>query len=92
MNTEKIEKIIQAQMIHISERKNLTVTGVEDVQSFDEESIILKTNLGMLAVDGKALHITHLSVETGELYIEGEIGGVVFFEPSEPKKKRGFFK
>ena len=80
------------QEIRISDRKRLVLTGVEDVQSFDETSIILKTNLGMLAVDGKGLHIDSLSTDTGELLVTGEIGGVVFFEPAEPKRRKGFFR
>ncbi len=80
------------QEINLSDRSRLTITGVEDVQSFDDQSIILKSSSGMMANDGKELKISHLSVETGELYIEGNIGGIIFFELSEPKKKRGFFR
>lgn len=92
MNTEKNENGAGRQIIHISDRRNLTVTGVTDVKSFNDESIILETSLGMLAVDGTGLHITSLSVDSGEIYIEGEIGGAVFFETAEPRKKRGLFK
>ena len=83
---------VPRQEITLRDRSRLTVTGVEDVQSFDERSIILKSNHGMMAIDGEGLHISHLSVETGELHIDGTIGGVLFFEPTEPKKKRGFFR
>ncbi len=69
------------QEIRISDRAGLTVTGVEDVESFDDVSIILKSNLGMIAIDGEELHICSLSRETGLLSVEGKIGGVVFFEP-----------
>ena len=79
------------QDIIISDRARLSISGVEDVQSFDETSVILKTNNGMVAVDGEGLHINELSVETGKISIEGNIGGVVFFDAAEQKKKRGFF-
>ncbi len=79
------------QDIIICDRARLSISGVEDVQSFDETSVILKTNNGMVAVDGEGLRIGELSTETGKIFIEGRIGGVVFFEPAEPKKKRGFF-
>ena len=92
MNVDLREKNASGHIIHISERRNLTVTGVEDVQSFDDTGIILKTNLGMLAIDGTGLHITHLSRESGEMYIEGEIGGAVYFDPAEDKRKKGFRK
>ena len=77
------------QVIRLDDRSKLTLTGVEDVTSFDENTIIIKSNFGLLAVDGRSLRITSLSTETGELFIEGVIGGVVFFDENEPKKKRG---
>ena len=80
------------QEICISDRTRLFISGVEDVQSFDDKNIILKSNFGMIAIDGEELHIGQLSTETGELKIEGRIGGVLFFEPAEPKKKRGFLR
>lgn len=79
------------QDVILRDRARLSINGVEDVLSFDEEGIILKSNLGSISIDGHGLHITRLSVETGELEIEGEIGGIVYFEPSEPTKKRGLF-
>ncbi len=79
------------QDIIISDRARLSISGVEDVQSFDQTSVILKTNNGMVAVDGEELRIGELSTESGKIYIEGRIGGVVFFEAAEPKKKRGLF-
>jgi len=80
------------QEISISDRERLTVTGVLDVTSFDECSILIKTCFGMLAVDGEELRIASLSTDTGELYIEGHIGGVVYFEESSDKKRKGIFK
>lgn len=85
-NTERRQEIV------LSDRARLSITGVEDVQSFDENNIIIKSNCGMIAVDGESLRIDELSTETGKLYIEGHIGGVLFFEPAESKKKRGFFR
>lgn len=80
------------QEISISDRTRLFISGVEDVQSFDDKNIILKSNFGMIAVDGEDLHIGQLSIETGELKIEGRIGGVLFFEPTEQRKKRGLLR
>lgn len=81
------------QEINLQDRSRLTITGVEDVRSFDDVSIVMKTVFGMIAVDGNGLHITSLSKKTGEIYIEGDIGGVIFFDPDENtgKKKRGLF-
>ena len=90
MNIEKLPE--KRQEIRISDRSRLTLTGVENVESFDDTSIILNSNFGMIAIDGECLHISLLSVDEGELIIEGKIGGVVFFEPpteKHGKKKRG---
>lgn len=89
MDTVKESKVHQE--IHLLNRSELTVTSVEDVQSFDENSIILKSGYGMIAIDGSELKIVNLSVDSGELLVEGKIGGVVFFETTEKKKKRGLF-
>lgn len=75
------------QEILLRDRTQLTVTSVEDVQSFDESCIILKSGFGMMAIDGSELHITQLSVDSGELLVEGKIGGVLFFDSAERKKK-----
>ncbi len=78
------------QEITLLDRAKLTISAVEDVLSFNDTSIILSSSFGSIAVDGRELRIKNLSVETGELFIEGEIGGVLFFEPDAPKR-RGFF-
>lgn len=90
MNTNTNSNAEHRQDIIISDRARLSISGVLDVQSFDEKSVILKTNNGMLAVDGEDLRISELSVDTGKIFVEGRIGGIVFFEPAEQKKKRGF--
>jgi len=80
------------QEIRISDRSRLFISGVEDVTSFDENTIIIKSSFGTLAVDGSSLKVESLSTQTGELFIEGTIGGVVFLDESEPSKKRGLFR
>lgn len=54
-------------------RKNLTISGVTDVDSFDERCISLYTQLGELVIKGRELHINSISVETGDMTIEGDI-------------------
>lgn len=54
-------------------RKNLTISGVTDVDSFDERCISLYTQLGELIIKGRELHINSMSVETGDMTIEGDI-------------------
>lgn len=54
-------------------RKNLTISGVTDVDSFDERCISLYTQLGELVIKGRELHINSMSVETGDMTIDGDI-------------------
>ena len=54
-------------------RKNLTISGVTDVDSFDERCISLYTQLGELVIKCRELHINSMSVETGDMTIEGDI-------------------
>ncbi len=54
-------------------RKNLTISGVTDVDSFDERCIVLYTQMGELVIKGRELHINSMSVETGDMTIDGDI-------------------
>jgi len=73
----------------LEDRKMLTVSGVSDVDSFDEETVIVFTDLGELTVRGSNLHINRLSVEVGELTVEGNISALIYSQ--EAAKSGGFF-
>lgn len=73
----------------LEDRKLLTVSGVADVDSFDEETVIVFTDLGELTVRGTNLHINRLSVEVGELTVEGNISALIYSD--ETPKSGGFF-
>lgn len=64
----------------IEERERLSVTGVEDVERFDEDEIILLTNKGSLNIRGSGLHIGRLSLESGELSVEGLVTELCYEE------------
>lgn len=59
-------------------RKMLSVSGVTDVDSFDENTVLLYTNMGELTVKGSDLHVNDLSVTSGEMNIEGDIQAVIY--------------
>lgn len=59
-------------------RKRLSVSGVTDVDSFDENTVLLYTNMGELTVKGSNLHVNDLSVTSGEMNIEGDIQAVIY--------------
>ena len=64
----------------LEDRKKLSITGVEDIDNFDENAITVYTSLGELTVTGLDLHINRLSIETGELLVEGEISALKYTE------------
>lgn len=75
--------------IIMEERKKLSVSGVTDIDSFDEQSIIALTAMGELTIRGWNLHITRLNLEQGELMVEGEIASLVYTDVRP--KAQGFF-
>ena len=66
------------QRIELSGRESLTVSGVEDVDRFDETEIVMNTSLGVLVVTGDSLHIGKLSLDGGELRVDGRIDAIAF--------------
>ena len=77
------ERRFQSQNLILEDRKRLTVTGVEEVDGFDEAWVQIRTAAGELTVRGEGLHVELLSVETGELRITGEISEMSYAEPTE---------
>lgn len=72
-------------------RRKLSVSGVEDVESFDELTVILYTSMGNLTIKGGNLHINKLSVESGEVVVEGDIDSLVYSDNENSKDRAGFF-
>ena len=64
--------------IALDGREHLTVTGVEDVESFDEYTVVTSTALGRLVVRGSGLHIEQLSLDGGQLRVEGSVDSVSY--------------
>lgn len=67
-----------AHKISMSGRKSASLTGVEDVLSFDDHEILLETTEGVLMIRGEDLHVNRLSVEKGEVDIEGHIASLSY--------------
>ena len=61
-------------------REHLTVTGVEDVERFDEPGIVMSTTAGTLVISGEELHIGKLALDGGELHVDGRIDSVTYEE------------
>lgn len=72
-NTAKAPNIVT-----LDNRSKLCVTGVNDVDSFDEKSIVAYTDYGQLTIQGDSLNIKKLSSETGELEVEGTVSAMIY--------------
>lgn len=70
----------QAHSLSLSDRRRLTVSGVEDVDRFDEDAVSLVTCAGTLNVRGSGLKIEKLSLDGGELVVEGRIDSLDYSE------------
>ena len=70
-------------------RERLVVSGVEDVDRFDETGIVMSTAAGTLVVTGEDLHIGKLSLDGGELHVDGRIDSVTYED--EGQSRGGFF-
>ena len=66
-------------------RERLTVSGVEDVISFDECGVVLKTVMGILSIDGVELRIINLNVDSKDIEIAGKISGLIYQGAQSPK-------
>lgn len=71
--------------LELEGREKLIVSGVEDVERFDDTGIIMSTSAGELTVTGENLHIGQLSLEGGELRVDGQIDSISYEEPSQPR-------
>jgi len=67
----------------LSERKQLTMSGVTEVVSFEETAVVLRTALGTLLVQGQELKLKTLSPEGGQVTVNGEISALIYKEPRE---------
>ena len=67
----------------LNERQQLTMTGVTEVVSFDDTAVVLQTCLGTLMVQGRELQLKTLSVEGGQVAVEGTITSLAYEEPRQ---------
>lgn len=78
------------QNLILENREKLTISGVLDVLSFDDQVVIVETELGLLTVKGENLRINKLSIDTSEVIVEGQIYNLSYSENDLEKKTGGF--
>ena len=74
----------QMQLPHrltLNERRQLSMTGVSEVVSFDDTAVVLRTELGTLVIQGQDLQLKTLSLEGGQVVVEGTVSALHYEEP-----------
>lgn len=72
----------------LNERNSLTMTGVTEVVSFDETMVVLHTGLGTLSVQGSDLQLKNLSLDGGQVAVDGKVSALIY---EEPRPAAGWF-
>lgn len=85
---QQTDSAFKAHTLTLKERCDLSLSGVEDVLSFDEASIACRTTLGDLIIEGSSLRISDFSAEKGTLSVCGTVSGL-YYEEKREKGKRG---
>ena len=81
INTGVIQNLI------LENREKLSISGVIDVLSFDDQVVMIETELGLLTVKGEELRINKLSIDTSEVIVEGNISHLSYSEKNQEKSK-----
>ena len=77
------------QNLILENREKLSISGVKDVLSFDDQVVIVETELGLLTVKGENIKINKLSLDTSEVIVEGEISYLAYSNKEQDKTKGG---
>lgn len=78
------------QNLILENRGKLSISGVLDVLSFDDQVVILETELGLLTVKGENIRINKLSIDTSEVIVEGDISYLAYSDKENEKTKGSF--
>ena len=75
------ERMALPNKLTLSERKKLTMSGVTEVVNFDDSAVVLQTSLGTLIVQGRELQLKTLSLEGGQVAVDGTVTSLSYEEP-----------
>lgn len=77
------ERITLPHKLTLNERRQLSMTGISEVVSFDDTAVVLRTQLGTLNIHGKDLQLKTLSLEGGQVAVDGTISALIYEEPRQ---------
>lgn len=84
---EEKQQVIQTNhKVNLNARNQALITGVKDVLSFDAKEVLLETELGILMLRGNELHVNRLTLEKGEVDIDGKIDSLTYSDSNSYAK------
>ena len=90
-NINQETKSRKAHNVVLVNKKQMTVSGVARVENFNESTIVLVTEFGQMTIEGTNLHISRLSLETGDMNIDGDIIGLFYSGDGFDRKNSNLF-
>ena len=81
-----VANVVKPHLLTLDGRRKLSISGVEEVESFDEQEIVMRTVAGGLVVTGEGLSVSRLSVENGDVSVNGRIDALRYENPSEERR------
>ena len=86
------KKNISPHNLIMENREKLTLTGVIDIHSFDDELVLVETTMGILTIKGNDLKMNKLNLDNNELIVEGKVMALIYSEGELGKKSNVFGK
>lgn len=84
------DRVVQSLLLE--NKETLNVTGVEGVDNFNDETVVLLTNKGRLTIKGQKLNISKLNVDEGKLIVKGDINVLIYSDNDSNREKVSFVK
>ncbi len=91
MDEKKMIRNVKADLPHniiMENRSKISISGVENAESYNESEVVLHTSKGILMIKGEGMNLSKLNLDSGEITVNGRI---VLLEYAEPKKNGGSF-
>ncbi|WP_075979834.1 sporulation protein YabP [Bacillus massilinigeriensis] len=90
-DTNSTKGSVQEHDVIMRGRKQLEITGVKQVESFDNEEFLLETVMGFLSIRGQNLQMKNLDVDKGIVSIKGKVFDLIYLDDQHGEKAKGFF-
>lgn len=91
INRDLVMRTTKEHTVQMNNRKELEITGVKEVDSFDNEEFLLETVMGYMIIRGENLQLKNLDVGSGAVSIKGKIYELSYVDEQSEEKAKGFF-